>query len=258
MTKRWWTVVAGLVWAAPAYGGPDSAQDIANRALESNLLSTQNARAEVELEVSRDGKVVRRRHIVTKIRAEGAETRSFVEFLAPADVAGTKFLSIDTKGEQSQQLMFLPAFKKVKRVVGAQRDRSFMGTDFSYADLEGRDVDEATWTRLPDQELGGQAVLVLEGRPKPGQDAPYGRTVLFVHAKHMVPMRIDFFAKSDPEALEKRFTVRRLEKRQERWVAVESVMATEKKGTSTRLRLVKLDFQERIADEELSRAALER
>ncbi|MCA9552620.1 MAG: outer membrane lipoprotein-sorting protein [Myxococcales bacterium] len=253
-----WVLVAAALWATPGLAGPEKAEDIARRALDSNLLSTRNARAEVELEVSRDGKVVRKRHIVTKIRSGAGETRSYVEFLAPADVAGTKFLSVDKKGEESQQLMFLPAFKKVKRVVGAQRNRSFMGTDFSYADLEGRDVEDATWTRLPDGEVGGQAVYVLEGIPKKGGDEQYGRTVLYVHTKHMVPMRIDFFSASDPKALEKRFSVKRLEKKQDRWVATDSVMATEKKGTSTRLRLVQVDFAASIADEDLSRAALER
>jgi hypothetical protein len=253
-----WVVLAAALWAAPAQAGEERPEELARRALDSNLLAARNARAEVVLEVSRDGKVVRERQIVSKLRSADGETRSFVEFLSPADVAGTKFLSVDKKGEESQQLMFLPAFKKVKRVVGAQRNRSFMGTDFTYADLEGRDVDDAAWSRLPDETLGGQPVYVLEGLPKPGKASQYGRTVLYVHTKHMVPMRIDFFSASDPKALEKRFSVKRLEKKQERWLATESVMATEKKGTSTRLRLLKVDFDVAIADEELSRAALER
>lgn len=230
---------------------------IARRALDQNLLSATNARAEVKLEVSKKGKVTRERRILTKVRRKDDRTASFVEFLSPADVAGTRFLSVD-EGDKTQQYVFLPAFKKVKRVVGAQRERAFMGTDFSYRDLEGGDVDEATWTRLADAEVGGQAVYVVEGTPKPTADVAYGRSVLYVHKKHLVPMRIDFFEPKSAQTLKKRFTVRRLEKSGKRWLATDSIMATEKKKTATRMRLLKVTFDAEFEDADFTRAALER
>lgn len=244
--------------SATAIAAEQSAEDIAARALDNNLLSTNNARAELELLVEKRGKVVRRRKILSKVRRDEEEIRSLVEFEAPADVSGTKFLSVQPRGEPAQQFIFLPAFKKVKRVVGAQRNRSFMGTDFSYADLEGREVEQATWKRLPDAEVGPVPVYVVEGRPKDPKKEQYGRSVIYVHKEHFVPMRIDFFEVRDPEALAKQFKVKRLEKRDERWLATDSTMATVKKGTRTRMRLTAVDFDTKLTDAELSRAALER
>lgn len=234
-----------------------SPAEIAARALENNAFSAANARAAVDLEVLKDGKLIRKRRLLTKIRRSDSRVSSFVEFVSPADVAGTKFLSLEKKGADTEQFIYLPAFKKVKRVVGADRASSFMGTDFSYADLDGRSVDDAEWTRLDDASLGDQRCYVIEGRPRDGGRSAYGRTVIWVHQKHLIPMRMDFFDK-DRETVKKRLQVKKLEHRDARWIATDSTMVTLAKGTETRLRLETVDFDVPIADEELSQRALER
>lgn len=236
----------------------EGARDIASRALENNTFSASNARAEVELEVSKEGKVRRTRRITTKIKRKDGVVRSFVEFQSPADVAGTRFLSVEQRGTDAEQFIYLPAFKKVKRVVGSQRSKSFMGTDFAFSDLDGREVDDANWNRLPDQQIGSQACFVIEGVPKKAVSANgYGKTIFWVHKQHLVPMRIDFFD-SDRKTVVKRFTVKRLEKKNERWLATDAVMATLERNTSTRLQVLEVDLQSNIPDEELTRNALER
>lgn len=246
----------GLLLASPAWA-EESADSIAKRALDNNVFSTANARAELALDVSKDGKVVRQRRISTKIKRNEGEVRSYIEFSAPADVAGTKFLSIEKKGEAAEQYLYLPAFKKVKRVVGSQRSDSFMGTDFSYDDLDGRDPELATWKSRADETLGGQECWVVEGQTKRPDEDPYERVVIWVHKKHLLPMKMDFYAKGGAEVV-KRLTVRKLEKKDERWVATDSVMATPKKGTETRISLLAVDFTKEIPEAELTKAVLER
>src|SRR5688572_16778316 len=200
-----------LMMAQTALGG-EGAKGIATRALENNTFSAANARAEVALEVSKEGKVRRTRRITTKVKRKDGVVRSFVEFQSPADVAGTRFLSVEQKGNDAEQFIYLPAFKKVKRVVGSQRSKSFMGTDFSFSDLDGREVDDAEWMKLPDQQLGGQDCFVIQGVPKGSVEAEYGKTIFWVHKKYLVPMKIDFFDK-DGKTVKKRFLVKKLEKK---------------------------------------------
>jgi hypothetical protein len=247
-----------LALAAPALAADPEAPDaIAARALDEGVLSAANATAEVGLAVLKDGKVVRERRLLTRIKREGATTRALVEFRAPADVAGTRFLSIDVEGAEPEQYVYLPAFKKTKRVIGAQRGKSFMGTDFTYADLEGRDARDATWRRLPDEAVGGQECWVVEGTPKQVGEDGYTRTVVWVHKRHGLPMRMDLFG-ADAARPSKRFAVRRLERRGDRWLATEASMTSLDKGTETRMTLASIDFTTVIPDAELVRAALER
>lgn len=250
------TILAAGAIATLLAGAPQTAQEIAEKALRNNTFSTNNARVEMDLEISKKGKVTRKRSLLTKIKRADEKTRAFVEFRAPADVAGTRFLSVDEGEDSSYQFIYLPAFKKVKRVVGSQRSKSFMGTDFSYSDLDGRDVDSANWRRLEDAKIGGQDCFVIEGVSK-GKSEDYGRSVLWVHKKLLVPMRIDFFGQ-DRKTIQKRFSVRKLEKRDKRWVATDSTMATPKKKTKTRMMVKKISFEANIPDHELTKSALER
>ena len=67
------------------------------------------------------------------------------------------------------------------------------GTDFSYEDFErllGMAAD-ASRTRLPDAELEGRPVYVLEGRPAPDSGSAYERVVTFVERERCVALRTE-------------------------------------------------------------------
>ncbi|MFO0725455.1 MAG: outer membrane lipoprotein-sorting protein [Myxococcota bacterium] len=231
------------------------ADEIAKKALESTMFSTTDAQATLDLEVQKDGQSLRKRRLLAWVKRVGGASRSYVEFTAPAEVAGTKFLSLEENGE-TKQFIYLPAFKKVKRIVGAQKSQSFVGTDFSYADLEGRDVKLWTWKSLPDEKVQGEDCYVIEGSTV-APDTVYDRLKVWVHKEHFVPLRTELYApgKATPD---KRLTVNRLGKRDERWVTLESTMESPEKGTSTRLVVAALDTKSAIPDERFSKEALER
>lgn len=229
---------------------------IAKQALETNLFATENARAVIDMEIQKGGKVVRTRRISTLMSRKNGAVRSFVEFESPADVAGTRFLSVEEKSGGTEQFIYLPAFKKVKRIVGAQRSQSFMGTDFSYADLEGRRVEDATWSKLSDEPIRGEDCHVIEGVSTKADDQ-YGRVRLWVHKKTNVPLRGEFYDKAG-KVVEKRLDVQKLQSKDGRWITTESVMETPKEGSSTRLKVASIDLKTEIPEAALTRQALER
>lgn len=237
-----------------AWAAPPPPEEVARRALENTLFAANDARATLELEISKEGKVVRKRSLSAMIKREAGRSRTYVEFHSPADVAGTRFLSVDD-GE-TKQFIYLPAFKKVKRIVGAQRTQSFVGTDFSYADLEGRDASEWTWRALPDAVVKGESTWVVEGSTNKA-DAPYTRMRLWVHPQHGIPLVTELYAAGVDQAA-KRLTVEKLAKKDSRWVVVDSIMATPASATTTRLIVTALDTTTAIPDEALTKEALER
>ena len=243
--------------AAPAAQADPAPDEIAKQAVETNMFSTSNARATLDLDISKDGAVVRNRKISTVVKRADGVVRTLALFEAPADVAGTKFLSVKEKDGSTQQYIYLPAFKKVKRVVGAQRGQSFMGTDFSYADLEGGRVDDSSWKRLADDKIQGEDCYVVEGTPKKPEGEEYGRSVFWVHKRNMIPLKTELYDKPGKEVV-KRLVVNKLAKKDEHFVAMDSVMETVKKGTQTRLRINAIDFKSEIPDDSLTREALER
>ena len=62
--------------------------------------------------------------------------------------------------------MWLPAFKKVRRISSKKKGDSFMGSDLSYEDLSNRDVKNNNFKKLFDEIIDDKGYYVLETKPK--------------------------------------------------------------------------------------------
>lgn len=117
---------------------------------------------------------------------------SMLFFSEPADVRGVGLLSIEREGAQSDQWLWMPALKKTRRVASSSRGDSFMGTDFSFEDMEGRspEKDMHTWVREDMQD--GTVCQVVESVPL--EKGVYSRRLLWIDAERDLIVRIDFYA----------------------------------------------------------------
>ena len=75
-------------------------------------------------------------------RRETDKVSSYIEVKSPSDVAGVKLLMIDHESATDEQLTYLPQFKRVNRISGSSRKGAFIGSDFSYEDLDIREAAE--------------------------------------------------------------------------------------------------------------------
>ncbi|MDR0290123.1 MAG: outer membrane lipoprotein-sorting protein [Treponema sp.] len=94
--------------------------------------------------------------------------RTVIVFQRPANVAGTRFLTIDNASGSSDRWIFLPALGKVRRVAASESGGSFMGTDFSYDDISSndREVGLDTHTLLGEETLNGIPCYVIQSVPR--------------------------------------------------------------------------------------------
>src|SRR5690606_21574519 len=122
-------------------------------------------------------------------------SKSLVRFQAPAELKGAGFLQVQNSGQDDDRFLFLPELKRARRISGNLRSSSFMGTDFSYADLDRRDLREGTPTLLEEAPLGGVACYVLSVTPKRA-DTKYSKTELWVRKDNFIPAKMLMFDKS--------------------------------------------------------------
>ena len=118
-------------------------------------------------------------------RDKGEDTLKLIFFTAPADVRDTGFLTWDYRegARDDDQWLYLPELKKVKRIASADKSGAFMGSDFSYADMTRRVVDEWRYTLLKIDKVRGKACWLIEAVPidKTVQDRyGYEKSVLFI------------------------------------------------------------------------------
>jgi hypothetical protein len=214
-----------------------SADEIVDRAVARNAFGFENSVAKVALSL-RGKSGEKQRTIEIRSKRQGTLGRTLVRFHSPADVAGTGFLVVEQASGDDEQYLYLPALGKVKRITGNQKHQKFMGTDLTYSDLEWHDLKQANLERLADTTVGQNPTYVVVARPKPDSDSPYGKTVTYVHKDSFVPLKVEFFDKA--QQLLKVLTVRRLEKRDGRFVVTETHVKDVQAGSETMMTVTEL------------------
>ena len=91
--------------------------------------------------------------------ASHGDSKAVLRFTAPAEVKGVALLVVNHPDRASDQWMWTPAIERDRRIALQDRSTRFFGTDFSFEDLEERDVNQYEYALLGDETLDGVAVL---------------------------------------------------------------------------------------------------
>jgi hypothetical protein len=73
------------------------------------------------------------------------------------------------------------------------RGENLFGTDFSFEDIVPREVAKATYRRLPDTQVQGVTVFVVEATPTLEAESEYSKFVVYVEKEHYVPLEIHYW-----------------------------------------------------------------
>src|SRR5687767_10207503 len=71
--------------------------------------------------------------------------RRLIRFSYPHDIRGTSFLVWEHPSAEDERFLFLPALGRVRRIAGSETQDSFVGSDFTYEDIGGRELDEYSY-----------------------------------------------------------------------------------------------------------------
>lgn len=191
--------------------------------------------------VSKDGKS---RNKGWRSYREGyaGDAKTMVRFTSPPEVKGVGFLSLSRAGKNSDQWLYLPSMKRERRIGTQDRDGSFVGTDFSYEDMEEFDHEKYKVTLRSDEVVAGQPCYVIEAVPmeKAGQSA-YEKRLLYLRKDILYLVRQDLYRNGAKEP-SKRLILADLQNVAGHWIAKRWVMDDLKKGSKTTVLLDEVKF----------------
>ncbi|AYQ57276.1 Outer membrane lipoprotein-sorting protein [Bathymodiolus thermophilus thioautotrophic gill symbiont] len=156
-----------------------------------------------------------------------------VFFLTPSDVKNTAFLTFDYSGndKDDDQWMYLPALKKTKRIPASDKDGAFMGSDFSYADMTDKNLDDYHFKLLKEgvikRKNGKNPVWIIQSLPKNQaviDETGYTKSILYIRKDNFMLARAKFYLKKANRV--KYMDVRKMEKIDGIWVATQTTMTT--------------------------------
>lgn len=204
------------------------------------------------------------RSIETQRKAFGEDDKSLMFFLEPSDVKGTGFLMVDydEATQDDDQWMLLPALKKAKRIASSDKTSSFMGSDFSYADMNSRNLEEWNYKILKEDEVNGQPVWIIESLPVSDEIVDkygYTKTIIYVKQDNYQVIRGINYKKKKGEI--KLLNIAKTEQIDGYWINLETQMITQKNGKTVHRTLMKVDGVEvnvELDDSEFTLNRLER
>ena len=178
-----------------------------------------------------------------------------MRFTAPAEVKGVALLIHNHPDRASDQWMWTPATSRDRRIAFQDRRTRFFGTDFTFEDLEERDVDRNDYKKLGEETLDGAPCWKIEATPKPDTHSQYSRMILWLRKDNYVFARVESFVKSE---LVKRLNYSNFEKVQGVWSSRQLEMNDVKSGSRTVLKLEKLEYNVNLPGENFTLQALRR
>lgn len=231
------------------------ADDIAARIVRGNGFQWEGAKTRLRMTLVEPNGSESERSMEVLGRRHDGRLETKVTFLSPPDSAGTKFLTVEKPGGGTEQHIYLPGIKRTRRVVGREREGSFMGSDFTYADLVRKDDKGTKHQKLPEEAIGSEPTYVLESTPGSVEGAGYSKIKTWVRKTDFVPLRTQFFDAAGK--LKKTLYVKRIRTMDGRPVVVEAWMKSEN-GHVTKLVVDSIDQQSNLPDSDFSPASLER
>lgn len=219
-------LAAGLI-AGPLLAETLSAAAIVEKMDNRYTGDSSSARAQLVLIDRRDRERVRDIQLYSMETPEVEKTVSF--FLAPTDVAGTAYMNFDySDARDDDSWLYLPALKQVRRVAAGDRSGAFMGSDFTYSDINGVNIEWYNYKILDDKaRVDDVDTWLIESTPKPefadrvARETGYEKSHLWIRKDNFVQVqgkiwvtrgnRVKYFSAQQLEKIDGIWTPMRLQ-----------------------------------------------
>ncbi|MBF0237180.1 MAG: outer membrane lipoprotein-sorting protein [SAR324 cluster bacterium] len=194
--------------------------------------------------------------------------KSISFFLTPADVKDTSFLSYDWEDDakEDDSWLYLPALRKVKRIAASDKAGSFMGSDFTYSDIEGINIKHYDYAFVKESEMiDGADTWVIESTPKPEfnekvlDETGYIKQQVWVRKDNFMVVRGMFWVKKGKKI--KYLTISDIEKIDNIWTGKTLQMVTTQNGVKTHATVLKnqgISYNKPVEEDMFSTQRMER
>jgi hypothetical protein len=170
---------------------------------------------------------------------DGIISKAFVEYTAPFDLRHYAYLLIRRHEHVDDQFAYFPSQRRARRV--NLRKQNIFGTDFSVDDVIPSELQDAEFTRLPNEQVDGLPAFVIEGIPRESSTSAYSRFLFYVDTQRFVPLRTRYWNNIGIETKELRIDVNSIQKIGDIYLPMKLTMRDLRLDTFTSLEI--LDFE---------------
>jgi hypothetical protein len=191
--------------------------------------------------------------------------RLLLRFSYPNDIRGTSFLVWEHPTAEDERFLYLPSLGRVRRIAGSETQDSFAGSDFTYEDIGGRELDDYTYAFSGADGENASWAPASGGAPRQAwrlestlKDASgqFPRVVSLVLKDALVVVHAEVYNRRNER--QKVYSVRKLDLVEGIWTVLDSEMVNASEKTSTALAVEQADYNVGLKEADFSRRELER
>ena len=205
---------------------------------------------------------VRKMRSASVLQPNGIDTTLLIRFLFPGDVQGTGYLQIQHSAGDDDMWIYLPALKKVRRLVVNNKKDSFVGSDFSYGDILLPVVDTYRHRLLKSEALDGEDCYVIESLPANEQiqkDYGYSKWVAWIRKSNFMEKKAEYYDSSGRLLKTQRIpAVKEVDPKAHKWWALSREVLNHQTGHRTELVFDLLDADKSVSEDFFTTRYLER
>src|SRR4030067_733087 len=122
----------------------------------------------------------------------GGNQKYFMYFFQPADVKDMTFMVYKFPAKDDDRWLFVPAINMVRRIAAQDKRSSFVGSDFTYEDVSGRDIEDDTHALAKEEKLGAKDCYVIKSTPK-AADVDYSYKLSWIDKTTFLPLKEEYY-----------------------------------------------------------------
>ena len=126
----------------------------------------------------------------------GGNQKYFIYFFQPTDVRDMTFMVYKYPSKDDDRWLFVPAINMVRRIAAQDKHSSFVGSDFTYEDISGRDIEEDAHTIVREETLGAKDCYLIKSAPKI-QDVDYSYKLSWIDKANFLPAKEEYYDRKE-------------------------------------------------------------
>lgn len=241
----WAAIALVSLWFVPLPSAAMEGTQIARKVIDRDEGQDSTAKIRMLLINKKGGK--RFRSLISVAKKYEDVSKFYMRFESPADIKGTAFLTWENKDGADEQFLYMPALRRVRRIVSSQKSSAFVNTDYTYEDLQTRKVELDHHRVLREEKAGKYDCWVLESIPKNKKDSQYSKRVSWVIKEMYLPIKTEFYDKRG--RLQKVLTGKKIKRIDGIWTILDAEMKNLKKKHRTLMKTDEIQYNTNVPDE---------
>ncbi|GBC59671.1 outer membrane lipoprotein-sorting protein [Desulfonema ishimotonii] len=193
----WFGLMTGIV-SAQEPAEELTANEIVQKANHMSLYQGTDSKGSVTMVITDKQGRKRKRAFNILRKDEGEKDRDqkyFAYFLSPADVRKMVFMVHKSAAieRNDDRWLYMPGLDLVKRIASGDKRTSFVGSDFLYEDISGRNICEDRHELLKTTDV----CHVIKNIPEKPDTVEFEYYLAYIDKKTFMPVKLEYFKKND-------------------------------------------------------------